>query len=178
MHAIRSVRNYLLSLPDEQGISTSQPWQTFRPASLSTTEPQKRRVSSDATHTDPLVRIHCAALDVLTVLRELEESALIPLSDEAYDVGSDRSLPLRVLSLTELSDVPINESFSVSVMRVGRRHESILVWDEEEDDFNVDEEDERVPWERWDEWLVLGSGWLYKQDLKIEQLGKQQDAVA
>ena len=31
---------------------------------------------------------------------------------------------------------------------------------------------------RWDERLVLGSGWLYKQDLKIEQLWKQQDAVA
>jgi len=42
----------------------------------------------------------------------------------------------------------------------------------------VDEEDERVPRERWDERLVLGSGWLYKQDLKMEQLGKQQDAVA
>ena len=63
-------------------------------------------------------------------------------------------------------------------MRVGGQRELILVWDEEEDDFNVDEEDERVPRERWDERLVLGSGWLYKQDLKIKQLGKQQDAVA
>jgi len=61
---------------------------------------------------------------------------------------------------------------------VGGRRESILVWDEEEDDFNVDEEDERVPREQWDGRLVLGSGWLYKQDLKIEQLGKQQDAAA
>jgi len=58
-------------------------------------------------------------------------------------------------------------------MRVGGRRESILVWDEEEDDFNVDEEDDRVPREQWDERFVLGSGWLYKQDLKIEQLGKQ-----
>jgi len=177
-HAIRSVRNYLLSLPDEQGVSRSQHRQTFRPASLSTSEPQKRRVSSDAARTDPLARIRRAALDVLTVLRELEESARIPLSDDAYDVGSDRSSPSRVLSPTELSDVPTDASFSVSVMRVGGRRESILVWDEEEDDFNVDEEDERVPRERWDERLVLGSGWLYKQDLKIEQLGKQQDAVA
>ena len=177
-HAIRSVRNYLLSLPDEQGISRSQPRQSFRPASLSTSEPQKRRVSLDAARTDPLARIRRAALDVLTVLRELEESARIPLSDDAYDVGSDRSSPSRVLSPTELSDVPTDASFSVSVMRVGGRRESILVWDEEEDDFNVDEEDERVPRERWDERLVLGSGWLYKQDLKIEQLGKQQDAVA
>jgi len=63
-------------------------------------------------------------------------------------------------------------------MCVGGRHESIFVWNEEEDDFNVDEEDERVPRERWDERLVVGSGWLYKQDLKIEQRGKQQDTVA
>ena len=95
-HAIRSVRNYLLSLPDELGISRSQPRQTFRPASLSTSEPQKRRVSSDAARTDPRARIRRAALDVLTVLRELEESARILLSDDAYDVGSDRSSPSRV----------------------------------------------------------------------------------
>lgn len=177
-HAIRSVRNYILSLPDEQGISRSQPRQTFRPASLSTSEPQKRWVSSDTARTDPLARIRRAALDVLTVLRELEESARIPLSDEAYDVGSDRSSHSRVASPAELSDVHTDASFSVSVMRVGGRRESILVWDEEEDDFNVDEEDERVPRERWDERLVLGSGWLYKQDLKIAQLGKQQGAVA
>ena len=112
---------------------------------------------------------------VLTVLRELEESARTPLSDEVNDVGSDRSSPSRVLSPTELSDVPTDASFSVSVMRVpvGGRRESILGWDEEEDDFNVDEEGERVLRERWDERLVLGSGWLYKQDLKIEQRGKQ-----
>jgi hypothetical protein len=35
-----------------------------------------------------------------------------------------------------------------------------------------------MPWERWDEWLILGSGWLYKQDVKIEELGKQQSAIA
>jgi hypothetical protein len=113
---------------------------------------------------------------VLTVLRELEESARIPLSDEAYDVGSDHSS--RVASPTALSDVPTDASFSVSVMRVGGRRESILVWDEEEDDFNVDEDELREPRERWDERLVLGSGWLYKQDLKIAQLEKQRGAVA
>jgi hypothetical protein len=43
-------------------------------------------------------------------------------------------------------------------MRVGGRCESILVWDEEEDVFNVDEESERLPRERWSERLVLGSG--------------------
>jgi hypothetical protein len=57
-------------------------------------------------------------------------------------------------------------------MHVGGRRESVLVWDEE-DDFNVDEESKRLPHERWDERLVLGSRWLYKQDLKIENLKKQ-----
>jgi len=122
-------------------------------------------------------RIRCVALDLLTVLWELEESVWIPLSDDAYDVGSNRSSPSHVLSPTELSDVPTDVSFSVLIMRMGGRCESILVWDKEEDDFNVDEEDERVPRERWDERLMLGSGWLYKQDLKIEQLGKQQHAI-
>ena len=42
-----------------------------------------------------------------------------------------------------------------------------------DDRFNVDEESERL-----DERLVLGSGWLYRQGIKIEKLGKQQDAVA
>ena len=177
-HAIRSVRNYLLSLPDEYGVRRSHPRQSFRPASLSTSEPQKRRVSSGMDRTDPLARIRRAALDVLTVLRELEESARVPLSDDAYDAGSDRSLQSRVASPAELSDVPTDASSSVSVMRVGGRRESILVWDEEEDDFNVDEESERVPRERWDERLVLGSGWLYRQDIKIEQLGKQQSVIA
>ncbi|KAH9164870.1 hypothetical protein EDB89DRAFT_2233714 [Lactarius sanguifluus] len=175
-HAIRSVRNYLLSLPDEHG--HTQPRQGFRPTSLSTSEPQKRRVFSGTDRTDPLARIRRAALDVLTLLRELEESARVPLSDDAYDVGSDHSSLGRVASPTELSDVPTDASFSVSVMQVGGRRESILVWDEEEEDFNVDEESERLPRERWDERLVLGSGWLYKQDLKIEDIEKQRGIVA
>ena len=175
-HAIRSVRNYLLSLPDEHG--HTQPRQGFRPTSLSTSEPQKRRVSSGTDRPDPLARIRRAALDVLTLLRELEESARVPLSDDAYDAGSDRSSQGRVASPTELSDVQTDASFSVSVMRVGGRRESILVWDEEEDDFNVDEETERLPRERWDERLVLGSGWLYRQDLKIDDLVEQRGVIA
>jgi hypothetical protein len=55
---------------------------------------------------------------------------------------------------------------------VGGRRESILVWDKG-DDCEVDEESERLPRERWDELLLLGSGWLYKQDVKMEDLKKQ-----
>jgi hypothetical protein len=45
-------------------------------------------------------------------------------------------------------------------MHVGGRHDSILVWDSEGDGSDVDEESERLKRERWDERLVLGSGWL------------------
>ena len=82
-----------------------------------------------------------------TVLRELEECARVALSDEAYDVGSVRSSPSRVLSPTELSDVrPTDASFSGSrsCVWVGGASRS-LFWDEEEDYFNVGEENEHVP---------------------------------
>ena len=112
--------------------------------------------------TDPLARTRRAALDVLTILCELEESTRVSLSDDAYDASSDRSSQSRVASPIKLSHVPADSSSSVSVMRVGGRRESILVWDEEEDDFNVDEESERVPRERWDDawqWLALQVGY-------------------
>ena len=156
VHAIRSVRKYLLSLPDEHGYT--QPRQGFRQTSLSMREPQKRRVSSCTDRPDPLARIRRAALDILTLLRELEESARVPLSDDAYDAGSDHGSQRRVASPTELSDVQTDASFSVSVMRFGGWRESILVWDEEENDLNVEEESERLPRERWDERVVLGNG--------------------
>jgi hypothetical protein len=56
--------------------------------------------------------------------------------------------------------------------------ESIPVCDDEKDNFNIDEENERMPRERWGERLVLGSDWLYNQDIKIEELGKQQRIIA
>ncbi|KAH9029310.1 hypothetical protein EDB83DRAFT_2555075 [Lactarius deliciosus] len=144
-YAIRSVRNYLLSLHNEHGGHT-QPRQGFRPTSLSTSGPQKRRVFSGTDRTDSLTRVWHAALNVLTLLRELEESARDPLSDDTYDAGSDHSLQGRVASLTEPSDVSTDASFSVSVMH-GRTAQADSSLDEEEDEFDVDES-ERLPWER------------------------------
>ncbi|KAN0118883.1 hypothetical protein V8E52_004655, partial [Russula decolorans] len=69
---------------------------TFRPTSLSTSEPQKRRVSSGTARMDPLACIYRTAMDVLTILRELEESAHVSLSDDAYDASSDHSSQSRV----------------------------------------------------------------------------------
>ncbi|KAF8476376.1 hypothetical protein DFH94DRAFT_804475 [Russula ochroleuca] len=74
------------------------------------------------------------------------------------DPPADHSSHSRVASPAELSGGPTDASFSVSVMRAGDRRESILFWDEVEDDFNIDEESER--------------------DLKIDELEKQQGVVA
>jgi hypothetical protein len=60
---------------------------------------------------------------------------------------------------------------------MGGRCEPNPIWGEE-DEFNVDEENERAPCEGQDERLVLGSGWLYRQDFNIEQLEQQQDSDA
>ncbi|KAH9014672.1 hypothetical protein EDB84DRAFT_1443752 [Lactarius hengduanensis] len=87
-HAIRSVRNYILSLHNEHG--HTQPRQGFRPTSLSTSEPQKRRAFSGTDRTDSLGRIWHAALNVLTLLCELEESARDPLSDSGRGGGRVR----------------------------------------------------------------------------------------
>ena len=60
---------------------------------------------------------------------------------------------------------------------MGGRREPNPIWGEE-DESNVDEENERAPCEGQDERLVLGSGWLYRQDFNIEQLEQQQDSDA
>ncbi|KAH9002338.1 hypothetical protein EDB86DRAFT_3100722 [Lactarius hatsudake] len=52
----------------------SQPRQGFRPASLSTSEPQKLLVPG-TDYTDPLTHIRRAALDLLTLLLKLKECA-------------------------------------------------------------------------------------------------------
>ncbi|KAH8983282.1 hypothetical protein EDB92DRAFT_1951687 [Lactarius akahatsu] len=96
-HAIRSVRNYL-NLDEHD---RTQPRQRFLPTLLSTSEPQKRRVSSGTDPTNPLVHILCATLNVLTVLPQLEESAHLP-------------------------DKTTGGPFSASVMRAGGRRELIL----------------------------------------------------
>jgi len=92
-----------------------------------------------------VTRICRAALDLLTVPGDLEERAGIPLLDDAYDTGSDRSSQSCVASPRCAHRHVI---FRLD-MDMGGRRESILVLDEE-DDFNVDES-EHLPHERWEE---------------------------
>ncbi|KAH9051101.1 hypothetical protein EDB87DRAFT_1827138 [Lactarius vividus] len=86
-------------------VTQDLPRQRSRPTSLSTSEPQNRRIFWGTDHTDPLARIQHAAPNILTLLREVE-------SGEAITACRGASSP------TELSDVPTDASFSVSVMHV------------------------------------------------------------
>ncbi|KII84824.1 hypothetical protein PLICRDRAFT_146352 [Plicaturopsis crispa FD-325 SS-3] len=193
-HAVRSVRNYVVSLPDESaGTIRSQ----YRHKSLSAIPAPKRLPKRADSTADPLTLIRRSALEVLTVLRELEESSRLPLSDDAYDAQSDHGSSQdqgshsRVASPSGMSDEPGHDhdshgqelehvhhdsSVAFSLVQVKGRYESVPVWEEEEEDDNISDE-EREKREHWDERLVLGSGWLYKQDIRLEDLGKEQDVV-
>ena len=53
------------------------------------------------------------------------------------------------------------------------------MWEDDDDfDLNHATDGEREKRERWDERLVLGGGWLYKQDVTREALAKERDVVA
>ncbi|KAG9013990.1 hypothetical protein FRB90_005645 [Tulasnella sp. 427] len=253
---IRSVRNYLVSLPDDQFLHPTTPapgvskpldrrpsggsgflrqpgTPTLRPSSLagSTTSPASPAVPFPSAPADPHTRIRKSALDVLAMLRLLEESCRIPLSDDAYDslsvgssgggdvplsvsdefvstgaptpprsLGSGRSSTLTattdrrgsgIFSATEDDDNESATSASASHAGSGgsasRRESSsaakllpkpgvttafvplkgngatIQVWVDEEDNLLDDLESPKPKKDAWDERLVLGGGWLYKQ---------------
>ena len=201
--AVRSTRNYLLSLPDE---STGTIRAQFRPRIL-TPAPVKLRQSRSGTNLaaaaaatanasaptshqpDPLVLIRRAALEVLTILRQLEESCRLPLDNDAYDAGSDGGGAHAAASDTDSSQQyypdPRNGGFdpdasmSFSLVQVQGRDESVPVWeDEEEDVFAIEAEEAKEKRNGWDERLVLGSGWLYKQDVTLSGLTKERDVIA
>ncbi|KIY44644.1 hypothetical protein FISHEDRAFT_23184, partial [Fistulina hepatica ATCC 64428] len=199
--AIRSIRNYVMSLPDETaGIIRAQ----FRPRSLGPgTRPSSmvRSTLGSSTNTDPLTSIRRAALDVLTVLRELEERCRVPLDDEAYDAQSDgrtsrggHASPIVDSPINASVDLPPDDeadvsesiaagtvvpdtSFAYSLVQVRGRREPIQVW-EEEDNRDSDEEEEEVKPERWDERLEVGSGWLYKQDVTLAVLPLEREVIS
>ncbi|PPQ80380.1 hypothetical protein CVT26_008267, partial [Gymnopilus dilepis] len=213
--AIRSTRNYLLSLPDEEaGTIRAQ----FRPALLG---PGSRASSStnlsastsgsssssggtpSHSHPDPLVLIRRSALEVLATLRQVEETCRLPLSDDAYDAQSDGGHSRGAGTASSPSngylELPPTQSQShshhhhqeasngsyadpdasitFSLVQVNGRYQNVPVWEDEEDVFAVDSEEEKERRERWDERLVLGSGWLYRQDVKLRDLRKERAVV-
>lgn len=206
-HAIRSVRNYVLSLPDE---STGEIRAQFRSSIAAGSNPTPKKPSPKSQqkdqNADPLTLIRRSALDVLTSLRELEEKSRLPLSDDAYDAQSDHGSSQgglgphsRVASPSGNSmDLPIESgrhsrvaspsgdsmslptddpdaSISYSFIRVQGRHDSVPVW---EDENSSDSDEEKLKKrEHWDERLVLGGGWLYKQDVKLSSLDQERKVV-
>lgn len=184
--AIRSVRNYVIALPDESAGTLRTQYRNKVSASAPV---PKRNLAQSKSQLDPLSLIRKSALEVLAALRELEECSRIPLSDEAYDAQSDRGSSQEqhphsrgaspaVMSDDE-SDLPhLDPDMSISFVRVQGRNESVPVWEDENglDTHGISEE-EREKREHWDDRLVLGGGWLYKQDIKLVDLGKERDVV-
>lgn len=191
---IRSVRNYLLSLPDESAGTIRA---NFRAALLGPGRPNANSTPRD--RSDPLTRIRRSALEVLAMLRIVEEKCRLPLNDEAYDAqsdggGSQKDSQSRVTSPNyppqELPSEEIRShtpdplkvdsdiSFTYSLLQVNGRYQQVPIWEEEEDIFQVQEEEEKEKREGWDERLVLAGGWLYKQDVQLADLEKERTVVS
>ncbi|KAG1764427.1 hypothetical protein EDD22DRAFT_776007 [Suillus occidentalis] len=187
--AIRSVRNYVITLPDDSaGTLRSQ----YRNKVAASPPHPKRSTSHQKAQADPLSLIRKSALEVLAVLRELEERSRVPLSDEAYDVQSDHgsvpdhggASPSRVASPAALSDashdhdrdLPIDPDMSISFVHVEGRHESVPVWEDDYYDSILGEE-EGEKRDHWDDRLVLGGGWLYRQDMTLADVAKEEGVV-
>ena len=214
--AIRSTRNYLLSLPDESvGANRTQfRSRMFEPRRSTQSSATSSSINASSTsiatgdtpspQSDSITLIRRSALEVLTVLRQLEEDCRLPLSDDAYDAQSDGGLSRGMgaahsaftspanITLDLPPDEPDSDlettsvvgdpdvSFSFSLVQVQGRFESVPVWEDDDDGasaFGVEADAEKNKRDGWDERLVLGSGWLYKQDVKLEELVKERSVV-
>lgn len=216
--AIRSTRNYLLSLPDESmsGANltqyrsrvfeprrqSTQPSATF--SSITASSNSMATGDTPSSQSNSITLIRRSALEVLTVLRQLEENCRLPLSDDAYDAQSDGGLSRGMgaahstftspanITLDLPPDEPdsdlettsvvgdLDASFSFSLVKVQGRFESVPVWEDDDDGgsaFGVEADAEKNRRDGWDERLVLGSGWLYKQDVNLEELLKERSVV-
>jgi hypothetical protein len=69
----------------------------------------------------------------------------------------------------------IDPDSSITFVQVQGRYGAVPVW--EDDDDSPSEEEEIVKKEHWDERLVVGSGWLYRQDVTLGELGRQKKVV-
>lgn len=172
--AIRSVRNYLIVLPEDHDYSPPPP-NTLLSPSLS---PRNKPVPPlRQTGDTPLNLIRQIALEVLGVLRGIEEKYRLPMTEETSDVLSDHgsgSTRSRVPSPGS-DDSESGTSFAFSVVKPKGTDREILVYSDDEDDINKEEPEKR---ETWDEKLVLGGGWLYRQNVTLLDLEKEREAVA
>ncbi|KAL1743809.1 hypothetical protein HDZ31DRAFT_64685 [Schizophyllum fasciatum] len=195
--AVRAIRNYVLSLPDESAGTLRAQYRSKQlgPGAI------KQKYNDPSQQQDPLTLIRRSALSLLEVLRELEERSRLPLTDDAYDAQSEggssaqragastpdaASSPANGLGIVDLPSDRDADGFltagdtsvSYSLIQVGGRMERVPVW-EDEDEIQWDEDDEgKRKREGWDERLVIDHGWLYKQDIKLGDLVKERTAVS
>ena len=196
--AIRSTRNYLFSLPDEAPLRAQV---QFRSRILG---PMSREPSSSnaapstqggGTTPDPISRIRRSALEVLTILRQLEENYRLPIDDEAYDAQSDgghsrgagtsytpsngnMDLPPDGDQSMCRSDFDTDMSVSFSLVQVQGQYKTVPVWEDEDDDFSLDLDEGKEKKDVWEDRLVLGTGWLYRQDVHLSDLESERSVVA
>lgn len=233
--ALRSVRNYLLALPDDHPTLRfgANLIEAFRHHSLSRRRISSRRLASGSSTPrpstatpstilstpsagtgaplpappDPSSIIRRAALDVLSALRVLEERNRLPLSDEAYEAGPGRlraESPISfaldkeagasgsVISADEGSDAagsvtlvsvssphrPRSPKPEIIPLKVQGREKAVPVWaDREEDQWSDFDEDAVEKQDPWDARLVLGGGWLYRRDIDVASVEKEQSVV-
>lgn len=193
--AIRSTRNYLLSLPDESTDSLRSKVQ-FQPKNLGPRSRESSSTSTTATASshgqtaasDPIARIRRSSLEVLTVLRQVEENYRLPLDDEAYDAQSDVAqsrafngsidLPQDDETATSRSDFDPDISVSFSLVQVQGQYKSVPVWEDDDDDTSLERDEAKEKKDGWEERLVLGTGWLYRSDVKLADLQHERSVVA
>lgn len=205
--AVRSVRNYVLSLPDDSPLAPRLPGKR-----------EKGKGAEKGREEDKDALIRRAALEVLTTLRALEEKARVPLSDDAYDAQSDpsspptASLPLPIpilgpirptLSITPAPGSPSSVSPTHSQIQAQAQSQSqdpdasftylhipgrpglpVPVWEHYDDDGHSPTDDHSDSTEmqkiRWDELLVLaggGGGWLYRADMTLREMVEERGRV-
>ncbi|KAF6752713.1 hypothetical protein DFP72DRAFT_904600 [Ephemerocybe angulata] len=171
---IQTVRNYMVSLPDDSMISTQDK------------------------SADLLALIRRCSLQVLGTLRDLEETARLPLSDDAYDAQSDgggtTSSGSRGTQSRGTSPLPPHPhdlpaegegqaqfygdlGITFSLVQVHGRYEHVPVWEDEDADFPDDDLVKKEKREMWHQTLEVGNGWLYKQDLKLKDVEKERGTV-
>ncbi|KAF8321250.1 hypothetical protein DL93DRAFT_2073052 [Clavulina sp. PMI_390] len=226
--AIRSVRNYLVALPDDHptlhfGANLIEAFRNHsmgRPGTLGrrggaprhsaihlSSSPAQPAPIIGPTPPDPPSVIRRSALDVLTVLRVLEERCRIPLSDEAYHADPDRlraespvSFALDHASRGRASpgaddassdtgasgtlvasppqNVPHSPKPDVVPLKIQGRDKTVHVWADPDEGMWDDFDDDPVEKEDpWDERLVLGGGWLYRRDIELSSLDKERNVI-
>ncbi|KAJ2929488.1 hypothetical protein H1R20_g7606, partial [Candolleomyces eurysporus] len=207
---IQTVRNYVLSLPSDLVASiktqfsrtpcSSQAPSTSTPSTppLNDADPSSSS-STTGPPPDPLALIRRCSLEVLGVLRELEETARLPLSDEAYDAHSDgggsqrgagsRGGPSPSPRTSPPLDLPSAEDpsrsqqyygdlgITFSLVQVHGKFQQVPVWEDDDEDL-FDDESTKDKREMWHERLEVGNGWLYRCDVQLSELARECTVIS